>query len=68
MKEVYFKGQPYNCEVIDLMGENLYVLYKDGEVVRYVKEDEIDIRSRVSWILDAYYTNSTSFVESNSIH
>jgi hypothetical protein len=56
MKEVYYKGQPYNYEVIGLMGQRVYVLYKDGELVEHVKEEELDIRSRVSIILDEYYS------------
>ncbi len=55
MKKLYYRGQPFDFEVSELMGKRYFVLYKDGEVVQYVKEDEVDIRSRVSMILDAYY-------------
>ena len=55
MKKLYYRGQPYDFEVSELMGKRFFVLYKNGEVVQYVKEDELDIRSRVSMILDAYY-------------
>ncbi len=37
------------------MGKRYFVLSKDGSVVEHVKEDELDIRSRVSIILDDYY-------------
>lgn len=55
MKKLYFRGQPYDFEVSELMGQRYFVLYKDGEVIQYVKEDDLDIRSRVSMILDEYY-------------
>jgi hypothetical protein len=62
MKKLYYRGQPYDFEVSELMGKRFFVLYKDGEVVDYVKEDELDIRSRVSMILDEYYSASQSSV------
>ena len=55
MKKLYYPGQPYDFEIAELMGKRFFVLYKNGEVVQYVKEDELDIRSRVSMILDEYY-------------
>lgn len=63
MKKLYYRGQPYDFEVAELMGKRFFVLYKDGEVVQYVKEDELDIRSRVSMILDAYYSVPQSSVQ-----
>lgn len=66
MKKVYYKGQPYDYESIDLMGKRLFVLYKDKELMHYVKEDELDIRSRVSFILDAYYGTSRTPVQTRS--
>jgi hypothetical protein len=65
MKKLYYRGQPYDYEVSELMGKRFFVLYKNGEVVQYVKEDELDIRSRVSMILDAYYSVPQSSVQSN---
>ena len=65
MKKLYYRGQPYDFEVAELMGKRFFVLYKNGEVVQYVKEDELDIRSRVSMILDAYYSVPQSSVHSN---
>ena len=60
MKTLYYRGQAYDFEIAELMGKRFFVLYKNGEVVQYVKEDELDIRSRVSMILDAYYNVSQS--------
>jgi hypothetical protein len=65
MKKLYYRGQPYDFEMTELMGKRFFVLYKNGEVVQYVKEDELDIRSRVSMILDAYYSVPQSSVQSN---
>lgn len=65
MKTLYYRGQPYDFEVAELMGKRFFVLYKNGEVVQYVKEDELDIRSRVSMILDAYYNVPESNIQSN---
>lgn len=65
MKKLYYRGQPYDFEVSELMGKRYFVLYKDGKVVQYVKEDELDIRSRVSMILDEYYQISQTSVPTN---
>jgi hypothetical protein len=67
MKKLYYRGQPYDFEVSELMGKRYFVLYKDGEVVQYVKEDELDIRSRVSMILDEYYKAPQSSVQTNMV-
>jgi hypothetical protein len=55
MKKLYYRGHPYDFETSELSGKRFFVLYRNGEVVQYVKEDELDIRSRVSMILDEYY-------------
>ena len=65
MKKLYYRGQPYDYEVAELMGTRFFVLYQNGEVVQYVKEDELDIRSRVSMILDDYYRTPKNPVRSN---
>jgi hypothetical protein len=65
MKKLYYRGQPYDFEVSELLGKRFFVLYKNGEVVQYVKEDELDIRSRVSMILDEYYNVPQTSVQSN---
>lgn len=68
MKKLYYKGQPYDFEVAELMGKRFFVLYKNGEVVQYVKDEELDIRSRVSMILDEYYCASKSSLSSNVLN
>jgi hypothetical protein len=65
MKNLYYRGQPYDFEVSELMGKRCFVLSKNGEVVQQVNEDELDIRSRVSMILDAYYSVPQSAVQSS---
>jgi hypothetical protein len=65
MKKLYYRGHPYDFEVAELMGKRFFVLYKNGEVVQYVKEDELDIRSRVSMILDEYYSIPGSPLQNN---
>ena len=67
MKKLYYRGQPYDFEVSEFMGKRYFVLYKDGEVVQYVKEDDLDIRSRVSMILDDYYKIPNSPVQTNVV-
>jgi hypothetical protein len=67
MKKLYYRGQSYDFEVAELMGKRFFVLYKNGEVVQYVKEDEVDIRSRVSMILDDYYKTPKPSIEANAL-
>jgi hypothetical protein len=66
MKKLYYRGQAFDYEVAELMGKRFFVLYKNGEVVQYVKEDEVDIRSRVSIILDDYYKAPQSSKHTNA--
>jgi hypothetical protein len=68
MKKLYYRGHPYDFEVSELMGKRFFVLYKNGEVLQYVKEDELDIRSRVSMILDEYYNVPQTSVRSNVLN
>lgn len=68
MKKLYYRGQPYDFEISEMLGKRYFVLYKNGEVVHYVKEDELDIRSRVSMILDAYYSVPQSPVQNNVLN
>jgi hypothetical protein len=65
MKKLYYRGQAFDYEIAELMGKRFFVLYKNGEVVQYVKEDEVDIRSRVSMILDDYYKTPQSSTHAN---
>jgi hypothetical protein len=55
MKEVYYKGKPYAYKMIDLKGKRQYQLFENGSMVYSVDENELDIKSVVSLILDSYY-------------
>lgn len=57
MKEVYYKGKPYQYKVIDLKGKRQFQLFEDGVLKHSVDENELDVKSIVSLILDAYYRN-----------
>lgn len=58
MKEVYYKGHPYQYKIIELGGKRNFNLYKDGALKHSVEQSELDIRSIVSFILDSYYQNT----------
>jgi len=60
MKEVYYKGQPYQYKVIELEGKRHFQLYQEGSLIHSVEQGELDIRSIVTFILDSYYQNSQS--------
>lgn len=56
MNKVYYKGQPYDFKVTRLTsGQRHYSLYKNGLLTHSVMEDDLDKRTIVSFILDAYY-------------
>jgi len=57
MKEVYYKGRPYEFKVIDLKGRRQFQLFEKGTLKHSVEENELDIKSIVSMILDSYYRN-----------
>ena len=57
MKEVYFKGQPYQYKVVDVGGKRQFRLYEHGIVKHSVEQGDLDVRSIVSFILDSYYRN-----------
>lgn len=65
MKEVYFKGKAYTYKMIDSRGKRQYQLFDNGSVVNTVDENELDIRSIVSLILDSYYKNVKPAVRSS---
>ena len=67
MKKLYYRGQAYDFETSDLMGKRYFVLYKNGEAIQHIKEDELDIRSRVSLILDAYYRTPQSSMQTSEL-
>ena len=58
MKEVYYKGQPYQYKIIDADGKRNFQLYENGLLKHSVDQGELDIRSIVSFILDSYYKNA----------
>lgn len=60
MKEVYYKGQPYQYKIVDLGGKRQFQLYENGILMHSVEQGELDIRSIVSFILDSYYRNTGS--------
>jgi len=58
MKEVYYKGLPYEYKIMDVGGKRHFQLYSEGVLKHSVEQGELDIRSIVSFILDSYYRNS----------
>jgi hypothetical protein len=56
MKRVYFRGQPYEYRIQgDVIGKRQFALYKNGVLTHFVQEEDLDKRSLVSMVLDAYY-------------
>ncbi|HYF69837.1 MAG TPA: hypothetical protein VD884_16955 [Ohtaekwangia sp.] len=68
MNKVYYRGMAYDYEIAELAGNRVFALYKDGQLLRFVKDEDLDIRSRVSWILDAYYNTSKSSLQSEVLN
>jgi hypothetical protein len=68
MKEVYYKGQPYEYQVIELQGKRQFQLFQNGVLMHSVEQSELDIKSIVSLILEAYYRNTKPGVHSGAIH
>ena len=66
MKEVYYKGHPYQFQVVNGNGKRIFQLFKDGALAHTVEQCELDIKSIVSFILDAYYRNSQPLVRTTS--
>jgi hypothetical protein len=65
MKEVYYKGKAYAYKLVDSRGKRQYQLLENGSTVHVVDENELDIRSIVSLILDSYYKNVKPQVRSS---
>lgn len=59
---VYYKGRPYQYNIVGLDGKRHFQLYENGVVQYTVEQGELDIRSIVSFILDSYYRNPPSKV------
>jgi len=68
MKEVYYKGQPYQYKIIELGGKRHFQLYENGTLRHSVEQGDLDIRSIVSFILDSYYRNAPTKVSSGVIN
>jgi hypothetical protein len=60
MKEVYYKGQPYQYKIIDAGGKRNFQLYENGVLKHSVDQGELDIRSIVTFILDSYYRSAAA--------
>jgi hypothetical protein len=67
MKEVYYKGEAYQYEVIDLKGKRMFQLFRDGVLKHSVEQCELDIKSIVSLILDSYYRTTKQPVQRTSV-
>ncbi len=57
MKEVYYKGQPYQYQIVESGEKKQFHLYQGGVLKHSVEQGELDVRSIVSFILDSYYGN-----------
>lgn len=57
MKEVYYKGKAYDYRVNSTNGKRCFQLLENGVVKHTVEENELDVKSIVSMILDSYYRN-----------
>jgi len=68
MKEVYYKGQPYQYKIVELGGKRHFQLYEDGSVKYSVEQGELDIRSIVSFILDSYYRTAPSNIKGSVLN
>lgn len=55
MKRIFYKGVPYESLIIDMEGRKKYALYQNDQFMHFIDEDDVDKKSRVSIILDAYY-------------
>ena len=55
MKEVYYKGQPYQYKIIEMGGKRHFQLYENLVLRHSVEQGDLDVRSVVSFILDSYY-------------
>lgn len=68
MKEVYYKGQPYQYKIIETGGKRNFQLYENGVLRHSVDQGELDIRSIVSFILDSYYKSTAPKLDRTTIN
>jgi len=58
MKKVYFRGQAYDYRTSgEIVGKRQFALYKGGVLTHFVEEEDLDKKSIVSMVLDAYYAS-----------
>jgi hypothetical protein len=67
MKQVFYKGQPYDYTVVDQQGKRQFQLFTEGNLAYTVEQSELDIKSIVSLILDAYHRNTQARVQSSQV-
>lgn len=60
MKEVFYKGKPYQFTRGLVNGVNKYILMENGVIKHAVEESELDVKTIVSLIVDQYYRNQKS--------
>lgn len=65
MKEVYYKGQPYQYRIVEAGEKKQFNLYQGGVLKYSVEQAELDIRSIVTFILDSYYRSITKLPYKN---
>jgi hypothetical protein len=68
MKEVYYKGQPYQFNIIETGGKRHFQLFENGVLKHSVDQGELDIRSIVSFILDSYYRSAPRKVSTGMLN
>ena len=56
MNKLYYRGKAYDFRQTTQSDGRVFPLLSEGQPVYNVREEELDIRSQVSLILDAYYT------------
>jgi len=58
MKKVYYKGQPYEFKTTgNVVGKRHFQLLRNNILMHTVQEQDLDKKSIVSIILDAYYNS-----------
>jgi hypothetical protein len=67
MKEVFYKGHPYEYKIVNVMGKRQFQLFKEGVLQHTVEQCELDIKSIVTLILDAYYRNAQNRAQAQAV-
>lgn len=60
MNQVLYKGQPFHYQTFEAEGKRYFKLYQNGVLMKTVEQNELDIKSIVSLILDAYYQHPSA--------